>query len=213
MWSPYASNYDNAIKYSDPLGNEGEECCKEVWDRITGVITNVTTTIMVMPAATKAKVEEKVQNAKDNIAIDNAKTGTTFGQRVLSSINENLLASVSPAPEFTETKVITEVIESKTVPKIVESTTIEKPVIHGNSKNSPKPTVLYKLEHNDGTYLKTGITSNKNPEARYSKSFMKDKKMIILDRGSRADMLNKERQIVKKNPGPFNRERWAGSEK
>ncbi|NII28882.1 hypothetical protein HB364_27640 [Pseudoflavitalea sp. X16] len=28
MWSPYASNYDNPIRYSDLLGDEGEECCR-----------------------------------------------------------------------------------------------------------------------------------------------------------------------------------------
>ncbi|HVG16254.1 MAG TPA: hypothetical protein VM935_14885, partial [Chitinophagaceae bacterium] len=28
VWSPYASNYDNPLKYSDQLGDEGEECCK-----------------------------------------------------------------------------------------------------------------------------------------------------------------------------------------
>ena len=28
MWSPYASNYDNPITYNDPLGDEGDDCCK-----------------------------------------------------------------------------------------------------------------------------------------------------------------------------------------
>lgn len=27
MWSPYTSNNDNPIRYKDPLGNEGDDCC------------------------------------------------------------------------------------------------------------------------------------------------------------------------------------------
>jgi RHS repeat-associated protein len=44
MWSPYASNYDNPIRYSDPLGDEGDdanECCmglKKVFASISGAV-------------------------------------------------------------------------------------------------------------------------------------------------------------------------------
>ncbi len=50
--------------------------------------------------------------------------------------------------------------------------------IHGNSLNSPKATWGYKLFSDDGKFLKTGITSRINPEARYTKAFMADKIMV-----------------------------------
>ena len=37
MWSPYTSNYDNPILYSDPLGDEGEVCCQWLVDAVNWV--------------------------------------------------------------------------------------------------------------------------------------------------------------------------------
>ena len=71
---------------------------------------------------------------------------------------------------------------------------------------------MYKLESSDGKYLKTGITSQANIEKRYTKGFLQDKKMTPLAQGSRAEMLKKERAIVEKNPGPLNKEPWAGKQ-
>lgn len=55
---------------------------------------------------------------------------------------------------------------------------IEQAAVHGNSLKSLKPTWGYKLYSTDGTFLKNGITSKLIPEARYTKSFMLDKKMV-----------------------------------
>jgi hypothetical protein len=40
---------------------------------------------------------------------------------------------------------------------------------------------------------------------------MQDKEMEILQTGTRREMLNLERFIVERDPGPLNREPWAGS--
>ncbi|RHW17495.1 hypothetical protein D1610_11125, partial [Sphingomonas gilva] len=80
-------------------------------------------------------------------------------------------------------------------------------VVHGNSAASPRTAYLYELYSTDGTFLKNGITQNM--DTRYSKAFMKDKYMLRVDQGSRADMIALERQRTIANPGPLNREPWA----
>lgn len=75
--------------------------------------------------------------------------------------------------------------------------------------SSPATSYLYRLEDAvTGDYLKTGIS--KNPLSRYSQTFMRGKRMRILQEGSRREMLNLERFIVERDPGPLNREPWAG---
>ncbi len=83
--------------------------------------------------------------------------------------------------------------------------------IHGNSKNSQKTTYLYQLFDNLFNFLKWGITSEEDPEKRYTKKYMVDKIMVIVDKGIRALMLIKERKNVETNPGKLNKEKWAGS--
>ena len=82
-------------------------------------------------------------------------------------------------------------------------------VVHGNSRLSLKTTHLYRLSDDAGNYLKTGVTSN--PGSRYSQKFLVDKRLDFLTSGSRSNMLNLERFIVERDPGPLNFERWAGN--
>lgn len=81
--------------------------------------------------------------------------------------------------------------------------------VHGNSALSTRTAYLYRLEDANGNLLKWGITQDLG--SRYSGSFMADKRMYEIGRGSRADMLRLERNLVETNPGPLNFEPWAGS--
>jgi hypothetical protein len=81
--------------------------------------------------------------------------------------------------------------------------------MHGNARASTSLTYLYRLESLDGSLLKWGVTSNW--EGRYSGEFLADKVMLRMTSGSRANMLDLERWIVERDPGPMNLEPWAGS--
>jgi hypothetical protein len=83
--------------------------------------------------------------------------------------------------------------------------------VHGNSRSSPKETILYRLEDKDtGELKKWGVTSD--PAHRYTKKEMEGRELVPKDRGSRADMLDKERHLVETDPGPENLESWAGKQ-
>jgi len=71
--------------------------------------------------------------------------------------------------------------------------------VHGNSLNSPKKTSLYELLDSDGDHLKFGITSEVNPESRYTKQFMENKSMFIIDQGTRREIYELENAIITAN--------------
>ncbi|MDV9042920.1 RHS repeat-associated core domain-containing protein [Stenotrophomonas sp. RAC2] len=87
-----------------------------------------------------------------------------------------------------------------------------KPSVHGNSKTSTKPSVLYAQYDESGVFQKWGITQEvANPRARYGNSIPRDWDVIEVARGTRQDMLNLERELTSALPGPRNFESWAGS--
>lgn len=84
-------------------------------------------------------------------------------------------------------------------------TATPKPV-HGNSLSSQRPTWFYELHHNNGTFLKNGITSKAIPETRYTRSFMLNKhmrnKIQFPNRRSAYDF-EYQRNLI--NQGPLNK--------
>ena len=80
---------------------------------------------------------------------------------------------------------------------------------HGNKVDN-RPATLYEKYDKDGIFLKHGITKHENPSKRYTSRQIDGGTVVRTDRGPRNEMLKKERNLVETNPGPHNREPWAG---
>jgi hypothetical protein len=80
---------------------------------------------------------------------------------------------------------------------------------HAN-KVDGRPATLYKKYDKDGNFEKHGITHHEDPTKRYIKKEFDGGKVIPQERGPRNQMIPKERGLVETDPGPKNREPWAG---
>jgi hypothetical protein len=76
-----------------------------------------------------------------------------------------------------------------------------------------RPATLYKKYDSGGEFEKHGVTHHENPEKRYTKREIAHGRVDSVDRGPRKEMLAKERDRVETDPGPLNREPWAGKRK
>ncbi|GHC57502.1 RHS repeat-associated core domain-containing protein [Ulvibacter litoralis] len=86
------------------------------------------------------------------------------------------------------------------------------PSVHGNSKTSTKPAVLYAMYDGEGNFQKYGITQEvDNPRKRYGNTIPAEYEVIEIDRGKRSDMLKKERHLTERGGGPLNKEKWANT--
>lgn len=79
---------------------------------------------------------------------------------------------------------------------------------HGNSRSSTAKNWLYRRVTEDGSFQKWGITNNL--DGRYSSVELDGDRLVPMMTGNRDEMLNLERWIIERDPGPLNRERWAG---
>jgi RHS repeat-associated protein len=99
-------------------------------------------------------------------------------------------------------------VYARVAPRILvdfSETTAEQVAVHGNSLRSLRPTWGYKLYSVDGTFLKNGITSQIEPELRYTQKFMRDKYMEAIkfpNRKAAWDWEYQQNLILK---GPLNK--------
>lgn len=80
---------------------------------------------------------------------------------------------------------------------------------HGNTLDD-RPATLYEKYDKDGNFQKHGITKHEAPSKRYTKKQIDGGEVRPVERGPRSEMANKERERVETNPGPDNKEPWAG---
>ncbi len=212
IFSPYNSMSDNPILRTDPLGDLDDECCKEVIKDLKSAFKE-TATSAYEGAVSVARTFNTYVNPIASIVevVTGKSTESDFTDDKPRSVSGMEAAmSILPGAKL-EGAIIKAEVRALDKSIVKEVTGIIKEV-NANSKASTKLNTLYKLESSDGKYLKTGITSQANIEKRYTKGFLQDKKMTPLAQGSRAEMLKKERAIVEKNPGPLNKEPWAGKQ-
>jgi hypothetical protein len=81
---------------------------------------------------------------------------------------------------------------------------------HGNTAGD-QPATLYERYDADGNFLKHGISQD--PARRYTQAELDGGYLIPKQIGPRSEILKIERDLVETNPGPLNKEPWAGRRK
>ena len=80
--------------------------------------------------------------------------------------------------------------------------------VHGHSRSSEAPATLYGRFDSSGNFEKWGISQE--PTTRYSTKELAGSELVPYRTGPRSEMLDRERRLVERFPGPKNNEPWAG---
>jgi len=77
---------------------------------------------------------------------------------------------------------------------------------HGNARTSPRAATLYQRVGPDGSHQKWGISQDWR--TRYTSKKLGDDTIIPRKTGTRSKMMDLEKRVVRRYPGPMNRESW-----
>lgn len=91
MWSPYVSNYDNPIRYSDPLGDEPDgDCCGGLWNTITNGVKAVYNELSYRASTHWEEQKQWVKSTASTLA-SNAKANWASGNTIIQQLPKDFL--------------------------------------------------------------------------------------------------------------------------
>jgi RHS repeat-associated protein len=209
----YSMVADDPESFADLDGHDG-------WDVAWGVLNSLASNFV-----STQRVENGNSDVKAGQALGDALSVTVGGAVAITTVVGGVVADaysggaalvLSPAEAVVATTAASGALQGgKNLLKSAleksssdSSATEKKP--HGNTAGD-QPAELYEKYDKNGNFEKHGVSQDANK--RYSKKELDGGTVKVTDRGPRKEMLQKERQKVETNPGPKNKEPWAGKKK
>jgi hypothetical protein len=133
---------------------------------------------------------------------------TLLGAALAGPTSRSLLHAASEAEDLAKASKKVRKATAKAEHKAAKKAAHAKPP-HGNRADD-RPATRYIKVDKDDQLLKHGVTQHEDPRKRYTREQVGEGRVKLMERGPRKEMLKKERDLVETNPGPENREPWAG---